>query len=67
MYRNKKAMAAAGKTMPTSGTKIVGKKEAAINYIVLSLNTASKACQSAVAPTNLKISLLRNGQKCGVA
>ena len=45
MYRNKKAIAAAGKTMPTSGTKIVGKKEAAINYVFLSLNTAQKAHQ----------------------
>jgi hypothetical protein len=30
MYRNRKAMATAGKTRPTRGTRIEGKKEAAI-------------------------------------
>jgi hypothetical protein len=42
MYKNRNAMVTAGKTIPTSGTIIEGRKEAAIK-IFLSLNTGLKA------------------------
>jgi hypothetical protein len=34
MYRNKNAMAAAGKTIPTRGTRIEGKKAAGIGVFL---------------------------------
>ena len=37
MYKNKEAIATAGKTNPTKGTKIDGRKEAAMIYIYMYL------------------------------